>query len=136
MAIEKLNKTYINGQTKLNATDFQENVDKIDEIIEIQNDKGIIKVFESDNGALDVNLENFGFGLFLIQLESSNNGPSGLYLYQSNSVEQIDANIGFGYVYNDLLVNVKCNKQYPALLQPQGNDGSFRKICKIYKIIL
>ena len=136
MAIEKLNKTYINGQTKLNATDFQENVDKIDEIIEIQNDKGIIKVFESDNGALDVNLENFGFGLFLIQLESSNNGPSGLYLYQSNSVEQIDANIGFGYVYNDLLVNVKCNKQYPALLQPQGNDDSFRKIYKIYKIIL
>ena len=136
MAIEKLNKTYINGQTKLNATDFQENVDKIDEIIEIQNDKGIIKVFESDNGALDVNLENFGFGLFLIQLESSNNGPSGLYLYQSNSVEQIDANIGFAYVYNDLLVNVKCNKQYPALLQPQGNDDSFRKIYKIYKIIL
>ena len=33
MAIEKLNKTYVNNQTKLNATDFQENVDKIDEVV-------------------------------------------------------------------------------------------------------
>ena len=33
MAIEKLNKTYVNNQTKLNATDFQQNVDKIDEVV-------------------------------------------------------------------------------------------------------
>ena len=33
MAIEKLNKTYVNNQTKLNAQDFQENVDKIDEVV-------------------------------------------------------------------------------------------------------
>ena len=31
--IEKLNKTYVNNQTKLNATDFQQNVDKIDEVV-------------------------------------------------------------------------------------------------------
>lgn len=34
MAIEKLNKTYVNNQTKLNAEDFQENVDKIDELVD------------------------------------------------------------------------------------------------------
>lgn len=34
MAIEKLNKTYQNDlTTKLNAQDFQENVDKIDEVV-------------------------------------------------------------------------------------------------------
>ena len=33
MAIEKLNKTYVNNQTKLNAQDFQENADKIDELV-------------------------------------------------------------------------------------------------------
>lgn len=34
MAIEKLNKTYKNDlTTKLNAQDFQENVDKIDEVV-------------------------------------------------------------------------------------------------------
>ena len=33
MTIEKLNKTYVNNQTKLNATDFQQNVDKIDEVV-------------------------------------------------------------------------------------------------------
>ena len=35
MAIEKLNKTYVNNQTKLNAEDFKENVNKINEIIDI-----------------------------------------------------------------------------------------------------
>lgn len=37
MAINKLNKTYVNSQTKLNAEDFQENVNKIDELVDFAN---------------------------------------------------------------------------------------------------
>lgn len=37
MTIEKLNKTYVNNQTKLNAEDFQENADKIDELVDFSN---------------------------------------------------------------------------------------------------
>ena len=44
MAIEKLNKTYINNQTKLNAADFQENVDKIDELVEFANIPGVYRI--------------------------------------------------------------------------------------------
>ena len=49
MAIEKLNKTYVNNQTKLNAEDFQENVDKIDEIIDFSN--SVIASEANDNGS-------------------------------------------------------------------------------------
>lgn len=34
MPITKLNKTYVNNQTKLNAADFQQNVNKIDELVD------------------------------------------------------------------------------------------------------
>lgn len=49
MAIEKLNKTYVNNQTKLNAEDFQENVDKIDELVDFSN--SVIESGTNDNGS-------------------------------------------------------------------------------------
>ena len=76
MAIEKLNKTYVNNQTKLNAEDFQENVDKIDEIVDVVNNvvwewigtagAGETKTMQLTNGrmwllALYNDFGNFGF---------------------------------------------------------------------------
>lgn len=48
MAIEKLNKTYVNNETKLNAEDFQENVDKIDELVDFSN--SVIESGTNSNG--------------------------------------------------------------------------------------
>lgn len=42
--ISKLNKTYINNQTKLNAQDFQENANKIDELVDQVNKPGIYRL--------------------------------------------------------------------------------------------
>ena len=76
MAIEKLNKTYVNNQTKLNAEDFQETVDKIDEIVTAVNNiawewigtvgAGETKTIQLANGrmwvlALYNDFGNFGF---------------------------------------------------------------------------
>ena len=76
MEIEKLNKTYVNNQTKLNAEDFQENVDKIDEIVTAVNNiawewigtvgAGETKIIQLANGrmwvlALYNDFGNFGF---------------------------------------------------------------------------
>ena len=59
MAISKLNKTYINNQTKLNAADFQENVDKIDELVDQVNKPGIYRL----TGNLDAYTVNTEFEL-------------------------------------------------------------------------
>ena len=61
MAIEKLNKTYINNQTKLNAADFQENVDKIDELVEFANTPGVYRIsspIQASSVGTEINLSN------------------------------------------------------------------------------
>ena len=80
MAIENLNKTYVNNQTKLNAEDFQETVDKIDEIVTAVNNiawewigtvgAGETKTIQLAYGrmwvlALYNDFGNFGFYIFL-----------------------------------------------------------------------
>lgn len=79
MAIEKLNKTYVNNQTKLNATDFQENVDKIDEIIDNFNE---IVLWENEDSSLEFNsqtitLNSSDYDYYSIDYRSINN--SGFY---------------------------------------------------------
>ena len=80
MAIEKLNKIYVNGQTKLNAADFQENVDKIDEVVGQINMPGIYRL----TGNLDAytvntefeltdSLQNYDYIIFATGAVSTNN---------------------------------------------------------------
>ena len=59
MAIEKLSKTYINNQTKLNAQDFQENANKIDELVDQVNRPGVYRL----TGNLDAYTVNTEFEL-------------------------------------------------------------------------
>lgn len=81
MTISKLNKTYKNDlTTKLNAQDFQENVDKIDEIINQSNRQGVyrltsvlnISTIESEIILAD-SIENYDFILICTGAPSSSN---------------------------------------------------------------
>lgn len=79
MAITKLNKTYVNNQTKLNATDFQQNVDKIDELVDQANNPGIYRISENldtstANTVIDLSgsLNTFDFVIFATGAIGSN----------------------------------------------------------------
>lgn len=112
MAIEKLNKTYVNNQTKLNAEDFQENVDKIDEIID--NIKPYILFEGKENGdiQLNENIENF-FKIDIVTLKSGENLLKTFSFYTPISGYALNIDFGFAQQYQNGNI-IQCFKSYSA----------------------
>lgn len=89
------------------------------------------------DGIYDVRLTDYGYGVYLIQMECSDfNGPSGIYVYRSNTDRT--QNIGFTYSTLEnpnLVTRVSCNPEYPDLLQAYRSDNAWPAFRRVIKLI-
>lgn len=93
-------------------------------------------IYENADGGRDISLKEYGYGIYLIQMDTLDNGPSGLYVYRSETDSK--QNIGFNYVQHDspeTVVRVFSNPNYPFVLLASRNDGTWPVFVRIIKLV-
>lgn len=110
-------------------------INKLNEALKALSSFKFQVIYDIPDGAYDLNLNDYGYGIYLIQMETTQFGPSGIYVYRSNT--DYTQNIGFNYTSSELpsaSTRVSCNPEYPNLLQAHRSDGAWLKVVRVIKL--
>lgn len=93
-------------------------------------------IYENTDGGRDISLKEHGYGIYLLQLDSFKYGPSGLYVYRSETDHT--QNIGFNYSHledSNTTTRVGSNDIFPFVVQAYRNDGTWPVFVRIIKLV-
>ena len=92
-------------------------------------------IYENADGGRDINIKAYGYGIYLLQMDSFEYSHSGLYVYRSET--EPTQNIGFNYAtwgVAGVVTRVSCNYQYPHILQAYRTDGNWPAFVRVIKL--